>query len=262
MSTTSIIGSGDFRVGDVLNRTWKIYIGNFLFLFGISFVVLAVFAATVVAVLAILAPIGAFSVLVSLAGIDNVGWWLIGTGIVLFFLLLVVLNTVAEAVLLFGIFQRLRGQPLRVGEALRRAFAQFLPLVALGIVYSLAVMVGFLLLIVPACILLVMWAVSVPACVVEGLGPLASLSRSADLTKGYRWQVFGLIIVLTLINGIGGQFFETLLGVAGEWGAGIGRGLWTVAGTALWNCGLIIIYHDLRAAKEGIDIEQIAAIFD
>jgi hypothetical protein len=253
MSVDSISVGGDFRVGDVLNRTWQVFTRNILFFIGITLLVY----------LAIFLPLGVVVVLVVLAGMGGDPWWgLIVAGIVLAVLLFVILNTIGQAVLLFGTFQRLRGQPLRVGEALRRAFARFFPLVGVGVLYTLGLMVGFVLLVIPAFFVFVMWLVAVPACVVESLGPVASLSRSADLTKGYRWRVFGLMFALTVINGIGGQFFAMALGVAGEWASGVGSILWFVAWTALWNCALIMIYHDLRVAKEGIDIEQIAAIFD
>jgi hypothetical protein len=252
MSIDSVRGGGDFRVGDVLNRTWQVFTGNILFFLGITLLVY----------LAILLPVGVFGVLLVLAGASSDSWWLIGVGILLAGLLFIVLNTIGQAVLLFGTFQRLRGEPLRAGEALRRAFARFFPLVGVGVLYTLGLVVGFVLLVIPMFFALVIWAVAVPACVVEGLDPIASLSRSADLTKGYRWQVFGLIVVLNVINGIGNQFFETALGLVGEWAAVGGDLLWFVAWTALWNCALIMMYHDLRVAKEGIDTEQIAAIFD
>ena len=51
-----------------------------------------------------------------------------------------------------------------------------------------------------------------------------------------------------------------------EWWRLTGRTLvsliWTAAWGAYWNCVLVMIYHDLRAAKEGINTQQIAAIFD
>ncbi len=252
MSVDTISGSGDFRVGDVLNRTWRVYTGNFLFFLGITLLVY----------LAIFLPLGAIIGLVVLAGMGGGAEGLIVVGVILAVVLFVVLNTIGQAVMLLGTFQRMRGQPLRVGEALRRAFARFFPLVGLGIVYTLGLVIAFLLLIIPGFIVFVMWAVSVPACVVDGLGPIASLSRSAELTKGYRWKVFGLILVLSVINGVGNQFFQTAGGFVGASASLAGIAIWFVVWTGLWNCALIMIYHDLRVAKEGIDIEQIAAIFD
>ena len=38
--------------------------------------------------------------------------------------------------------------------------------------------------------------------------------------------------------------------------------LWAALVAAYWNCVLIMTYHDLRVVKEGVDIDQIAAVFD
>ena len=255
MSVDPIRG-GDFSVGDVLARSWNIFIGNIVFFLSVTLLIYLVIGI----------GIGVIVGLAFLLGVGGGVEWLIGIGIfvaaIVVVLLFVALNTVGEAVLLLGAFQRLRGEPLRVNQALQRAFARFFPLLGLGILAGLAVMVGFVLVIVPGVILLVMWAVAVPACIVEGLGPIESKSRSSALTKGHRWKVFGLLLVLWFINGIGNQFFETLLGAVSETLAFVGSYIWLAAWTALWNCVLIMTYHDLRVAKEGIDTEQIAAIFD
>jgi len=38
--------------------------------------------------------------------------------------------------------------------------------------------------------------------------------------------------------------------------------LWGALWTAYYSIAVVMTYHDLRVAKEGIDIEQIAAVFD
>ena len=43
---------------------------------------------------------------------------------------------------------------------------------------------------------LCVYAVASPACVVEKIGPIKAMSRSAFLTKGNRWRIFGLIALL------------------------------------------------------------------
>jgi hypothetical protein len=108
-----------------------------------------------------------------------------------------------------------------------------------------------------------MWFVSTPACVVERTGPWTSLKRSAALTKGHRWKIFGLMILLVIVSLIVAgllqlvlpQFGSTILVLLGTllWGA-----LWT----AYYSIAVVMTYHDLRVAKEGIDIEQIASVFD
>jgi hypothetical protein len=44
--------------------------------------------------------------------------------------------------------------------------------------------------------------------------------------------------------------------------ANIGSVIWSAAWTAFWYVVLVMIYHDLRVAKEGVDIERLAAVFD
>ena len=62
---------------------------------------------------------------------------------------------------------------------------------------SLLMMIG-LLLVIPALILYVMWFVAIPVCVVEQLGPFRSLGRSRQLTKGHRWKILGLLLVILI----------------------------------------------------------------
>jgi hypothetical protein len=114
---------------------------------------------------------------------------------------------------------------------------------------------------VPATFLLVIWAVVVPACVVEGLGPIASMFRSFDLTKGYRWMIFG-ISMLTGVLLLAGSLIDLLVNPVSEVLAVLVHAVWIVIVLALWNCTIAATYHDLRVAKEGIDPRRVASIFD
>lgn len=252
MAVDAVRAGGSFYVGDVLARAWNVLTGNLPFFLGI----------TVLIYLAIGLAVGVLVLPFVLVGAFGNAWWPLFIAIPVGLLVFLCLNAVGEAVLLLGAFQRMRGETIRVNEALRRAFARFFPLIGLGILWALGFFVAFLVLIVPAIILLCMWWVAVPACIVENLGPIQSLSRSAELTKGYRWKIFGLFVLVTVINGIGSKIVDLLFGLAGDVASGIGSLLWFVAWTAFSNCVLIMTYHDLRVAKEGIDTKQIAAIFD
>jgi hypothetical protein len=146
-----------------------------------------------------------------------------------------VLSMLSQAVMVHAAFQAMRMRPVSFGESL----------------------------IVPGLILVTMWFVSTPACVVERTGPWTSLKRSAALTKGHRWKIFGLMILLVIVSLIVAgllqlvlpQFGSTILVLLGTllWGA-----LWT----SYYSIAVVMTYHDLRVAKEGIDIEQIASVFD
>jgi len=89
------------------------------------------------------------------------------------------------------------------------------PLIAVGILGGIAEAIGFLLFIVPGCILVTIWAVVAPVVVVERKSALQAFGRSRALVKGNGWQVFGVLVILFLLQfvvgrivaGIGGSSF-------------------------------------------------------
>ena len=91
------------------------------------------------------------------------------------------------------------GRQATFGESLSTALRVFLPLIGLSILFGLGIMFGLILLIVPGIMLMVAWAVAVPALVVERCGVIDALRRSAELTKGSRWKIFGLFLIILVI---------------------------------------------------------------
>jgi hypothetical protein len=95
------------------------------------------------------------------------------------------------------------------------------------------------------------------------MGPIKSLGRSSALTKGYRWRIFAIYLVPALIIGIAAAVLERIgLGIAGLVGNALVAYVVTAIGGAYQAIVNIVTYHDLRAVKEGLDIEQLAAVFD
>jgi hypothetical protein len=71
-------------------------------------------------------------------------------------------------------------------------------LLVLGVVEAVLIGVG-IILIVPAFYLMTIWAVAMPALLVEETEIGEAFRRSADLTRGRRWRVFGACMVSVLI---------------------------------------------------------------
>jgi hypothetical protein len=249
MSSTSTGGfaaaPGQFRVGSVMNKTFSI-LGR---QFG-KFVLLAL----VPMIPVFLVALGALS---SGGATSQSG---IAIAAVLTGLLTFVLQILAQATSLYGAFQEMRQQPFTIGDSLRIGLARTIPVIGVGILVGLAMMLGFLLLVVPGVIIGCMLYVAIPACVIEKLGVTASMSRSSALTKGYRWQIFGLFLLVMVISFVG-AFVLARIGGAGL----IGQTLtfaWQVVLTAFSAVLSAVIYHDLRVAKEGIDLDTLANVFD
>jgi hypothetical protein len=104
----------------------------------------------------------------------------------------------ASAGIYFATIARLRGERASFGECLRIGVTNWAPLFGLSIVMGLAQTVGYALLIVPGLVLTVMWAAALPLKVIEGVSINRALDRSRALTKGRRWPIFGLLLLMTL----------------------------------------------------------------
>jgi hypothetical protein len=253
MTDTSLsarFAEGDFRVGRVLNRTSSVLSRNFL----------PFFIVTAIANLP-----GALLIKVSSdpdstspeAVFQNLGLVMIGL------VLTIVLNVLCQAVVLYGAFQDMRGRPVNLVESLQVGFRRFFPIIGLAIVMYFLIMLGTMLLIVPGLILLTMWFVATPVCVVETLGPIKSMRRSSQLTKGHRWKIFGLILLVAVLGSvIIGGINLSLEALAGPILSLIGGVLLNGVWGAFNAIAVVVTYHDLRVAKEGTNIEQIAAVFD
>lgn len=75
----------------------------------------------------------------------------------------------------------------------------FWPLIGVSILFGIAVAVGFVLLIIPGLILLVIWSVVAPVMVLERPGVFATFGRSRQMVRGNGWNVFGVIVMVFVI---------------------------------------------------------------
>ena len=229
---------GEFRIDGVLNRAWSMLSRNFPMFFA-------------VAAIASLPDL-----LLSNPGQDR-GVFIAAA------LLSDVMRRVSQAMVVYGAFQEMRGAPVILVESLQVGWRRILPVIGLAISATVLMAVGFGLLIVPGLIVTAMLFVATPVCVVEQLGPFASLERSAQLTKGHRWKIFGLLL-LAVPAAIVSEAVDLAMEMVdgGALLASVGQVIWD----AIWGAAAAVLviaaYHDLRVAKEGVDTEQIAAVFE
>jgi hypothetical protein len=250
MTDTSVtaathLAENDFRVGSVISRSGSVMSRHFL----------AFFIVTVIAYSPMLLLVRTQTTEPSEA-LGQALWALLGG------VLLTMLSTLSYAIILHAAFQDMRRRRVRLAESLTVGLRRFLPLIGLAFVAGILVVLGLILLIIPGLILYTMWFVGVPACVVERRGPWTSLRRSRELTKGYRWKLFGLALLLLVAN-LGGSVIQIVLtALAGPIVGVTGQLIWSGIWAAFSAIVITVTYYDLRVVKEGVDIDQIAAVFD
>jgi hypothetical protein len=130
-----------------------------------------------------------------------------GASPALLLLFLWVVNVVAVAALSQGALEALAGRRPRVGAMLAMVSSRLWPVFAVSaVLWSLVLIAAFpgIPLLLPGVFVLVVGFVCVPAVIAEpGLGTVAALQRSLQLTQGHRLALFwALLVVCGLYGGI------------------------------------------------------------
>jgi hypothetical protein len=168
----------------------------------------------------------------------------------------VVVSLVAGTIL-SAVATELAGAAPSFGQSFRFGFARFGSLLLVSTLLCLAIVAGFIPLVLPGIYIGVRLAASIPALVVEGRRGSQALSRSWSLVSGQWWHTFGTIVLAWLLLGIvstvirGIVHIVTAPVVAGGW---VVQALPVAVATMLLlpyaAAVLVLLYLDLRARKE------------
>jgi hypothetical protein len=88
---------------------------------------------------------------------------------------------------------------LNLSQTIQAALPYFLPVAAVGILASIGITIGLLLLIVPGLILLTFWCLIVPFIVIGEAGPIDAFGKSMRTVRGHAWNVFGTLVLVFLL---------------------------------------------------------------
>lgn len=109
---------------------------------------------------------------------------------------LVGISTLLAPMITYRVIQELNGTKVSMGTSIRFGLRGILPALILAVVTNVLQLIpmGGIVGAIVTCI----WFVAAPAAVAEQLGPVAAMSRSAELTHGRRWGIFGLTFLIGL----------------------------------------------------------------
>jgi len=243
-----------FAVGRVLGTSTSVLFRNF-----VSFGLLALIL-NLLPVLVGFAGGGGFESVTGLSDSgDHPAWafqllsWFVG----------VVVSGLVTAALSYGVFQNLRGQPAGIADCLSNGFASILPVMVASLVFGIIIVLGMALFVIPGLLIWLSYLLFVPAIVVEKRGIIDSFNRSAFLTKGRRWAILGAWLVFVVVAMVG---FVLLFVVAQLVSSTIALAVlafvWQALFTAFSAVMTAVSYYYLRVDKEGVAIDEIAAVFD
>lgn len=132
----------------------------------------------------------------------------VGSGIIAF-LIGLVLRALVQGCLVRATIADSEGRKAGLGECLAAAAVRALPLIGASFLFVLGLALGMILLIVPGVMFAIAFAVVAPVVVEERVGVIEAFRRAAALTRGARWKIFGLgLLILVLI-----WLIEAIVGV-------------------------------------------------
>ncbi|MEO0774882.1 MAG: hypothetical protein AAFZ04_17065 [Pseudomonadota bacterium] len=162
------------------------------------------------------------------------------------------------------------GRSVNISRYFGPAMAALVPVVALTIVVTILVAIGFIALVVPGLWLYAVFSIVVPIIVIERAG-FGAMGRSAALTKGYRWPIVGLLAVTWICMILIGMLFGVIVGFA-IYGLGtsfVGVLVMVLLISvingftySLFGIATSLIYARLREIKEGVGVDQLASVFE
>jgi hypothetical protein len=125
--------------------------------------------------------------------------------------------------------------------------------VSIGFTVSISRDVGYIFVAAGFCVglyFMVRWSFILQVALLEGLGPLAALSRSSALVERNWWRVMNMTIVIGIIT----AGISIILGTIPT----IGPTLGSILSTPVFAIGITLLYYDLRVRKEEYDLDMLA----
>ncbi len=161
------------------------------------------------------------------------------------------------------------GRAPTIRGSYRAAWPHLWKAILAGILFSVCVVAGFIFLVVPGVMLALAWSLIGPIIVAEDAGPTQAMSRSWDLTNGYKGKVFVVVLIcagITWVMTYALQFpmliassFFLKGGSSPAWILIISALAGVVGGilpAPLQATGMCLVYYDARVRREGFDLQR------
>src|SRR5215475_3034709 len=188
-----------------------------------------------------------------------------------------VMAAASQAAAVIAVSDLYLNRPASVMDSFLRVKGHLLGVIGISFIVGLTVIAGMFCFLVPGILLAIIWALSVPAKVLENKGPLAAMSRSMDLTKGDWGRIFVVgVLVVGLSYGVRMLLQAPILAaiymsaqaglrnavlgwqVASLVAAFIGESLVGAVGTIAFS----LVYYDERVRKEAFDLQLMMSSID
>ncbi|RWN56785.1 hypothetical protein [Mesorhizobium sp.] len=172
-----------------------------------------------------------------------------------------ILSLLLQSALVRATIEDLNGKRPSFGDCIQIAIRYLLPTLGIGLLVVLGAGLASLALLVPGIILWLGWSVAIPVLIQERLGVLGSMSRSRVLTKGSRWALFGLFLILMIITMVIQSVMAAIVLLLDGIVADVAATMLSTVVSMVLSVATAVSYVELRQVKEGTSVDELAEIF-
>ena len=281
-------------VGDIVDRVFALYRSRPLLYVAASAVPYLLFvlllAGVTLALAASFLGLADFANATALGGTPDPAVFVSAIGSFFVFILFVVVAAVVilslqTTALVYAMSARYLGRQVTLGETLRAGLRASPRVIATGLLIFIGIILVWTVLVILMVLYQQAWFVALVAlggvvatffilastlvapvvATIESVGPIGAIRRSFSLSKGNRWRILGLQLLLLVINGVisavvSAVFITTIIGDPGLRAAAqqVVNAVTTIAWAPVEWGTFAILYYDLRVRREAFDL-QLAA---
>ncbi|QDT74612.1 hypothetical protein [Lacipirellula limnantheis] len=162
----------------------------------------------------------------------------------------------ANGAMIWAVSQSYLGEPVSFDSTWRHSLSRALPLIGTTFLYSLAMMGGFILCVIPGFLFMLWFIFYAQGVMLEGLSGSSALSRSKALMKGNMGKAFVLMLLLSIISavigGIGAVVPQPHVGVVLQVALQAVVVMFSAA-------AMTVFYFSCRCDHEDFDLMRLAA---
>ena len=192
-------------------------------------------------------------------GVVETATWAVGIAGLVAALAGVVMFLVLTGAITRAVAAEVAGEDPSVEQSYRFGFHRFWSVLLVSVLVGLATIGGLILFIIPGIYIGVRLAVSIEALVVEGRRGTQAMARSWELVGGHWWHAFGTLVVAGLLTGVVNALITAPFGNTSWFVQAIAAAVATVVTLPYGVLVGVLLYLDLRARKENLNLERLRA---
>jgi hypothetical protein len=192
-------------------------------------------------------------------GVVSTSFWAVASASLLAALVGLLLYQVLTGAITRTIATEVTGQDLDLEQSYRFGFARLGPVLVVSILVGLATLLGLIVFIIPGIYIGVRLAVSIQALVVEDRRGTDAMRRSWDLVGGHWWHAAFTLLVAALITGVVNAVITAPFSAGAWFLQGIAAAVATTVTLPYGALVGVLLYLDLRARKERLDLDTLKA---